>query len=104
MERRNRNYRPDVVISKPTRRLEERQVFGNLAVTPAKMLEMAEKGLPISTQNMSMTTKDGDPNPSWELTTDQIRGIDPATLWEQQKLIKMKARKGLKRDIELYGE
>lgn len=99
------NYRE--YISKPCcpQRAEgELEVFGNLAVTPAQMMKMAEKGIPISGQNLSMMPEEGSSNPTWDLPLDQIKGVDPAQLWEESQIIKEKARLAHIRDRHKYGD
>lgn len=91
------------VVCCPERREHEIPVYGNLTTTPAQMLEMAEKGIPISAQNIAMSAKDGETNPSWDLPLDQIRGVDPAAMWEHSQVIKEKARKAHINDVKKFG-
>lgn len=87
----------------PERKEQELPVYGNLAVTPAQMLDMAEKGIPISSQNIAMSVKDGEENPSWDLPLDQLRGVDPAAMWEHSQVIKERARKAHLNDVKRFG-
>lgn len=90
--------------STPTRREDELPVYGNLVVTPAQMQKMTEKGIPISAQNLSMTPQDGQPNPSWDLPLDQLRGIDPAQMWEESQIIKQRAKRAHDNDRKRFGD
>lgn len=83
------------------RRNDEVAVKGGLAMTPAQMLEMQEKGIPITTQNMQMS--DGEPNPSWNIPLERLRGVDPAELWQQSKTIKEKVKRAHWNDVRKYG-
>lgn len=87
----------------PQRHDDELPVVGNLVVTPAAMMKMQEKGLPISAQNMAMLPSDGEVNPSWTVPLDQVKGIDPAQLWEHSQIIKEKARMAHLNDVKRYG-
>lgn len=92
------------VTSCPKRREGELPVFGNLVVTPAQMQKMTEKGIPISSQNIAMTPQDGQPNPSWDLPLDQLRGIDPAQMWEESQIIKQRAKRAHDNDRKRFGD
>lgn len=75
-----------------------------LAYTPADMMAMAERGIPISTQNMDGQFNDGETNPSWSVPLDQVRGIDPAELWQARMSITGRVRKAHKNDRQKYGD
>lgn len=81
----------------------EQRVQHGLAVPPSKMMQMAEQGVTISTTNAN-NFFDGYDNPSFDLPLDAQRGIDVATLWENQRAIKNKMAKGVNSDIQTYGE
>lgn len=103
MKRRTNKYPASLATC--VRREDELPVYGDLVVTPNKMLEMAERGIPISGQNMAFDpAKDGQHNPSWNLPLDQLRGVDPATMWENSQIIKQKARKAHINDRAKYGD
>lgn len=74
----------------------------NMAVTPARAYQMAEQGIPVSTQNAS-NFSDGELNPSWQVPLDRCRGTDPAILWEQEQAIRKKALIAHQRDVDKYG-
>lgn len=83
---------------------DELPVYSNLVVTPSQMLKMAEKGIPISSQNTSFQPSDGEKNPSFDLPLDRLRGVDPAAMWEHSQVIKQKARSAHIRDRQRYGD
>lgn len=90
----------------PERTENDIPVYGNLTVTPAEMMKMAEKGIPISSQNKSiqMTPEDGEKTPSWTLPLDRIRGVDPAQMWEESQIIKERARMAHINDRKKFGD
>lgn len=99
---RNRNH--NRIFANPKRHEGEAVVQNDLAVTPTRMYEMMQQGIPISTQNLSDEMfYDGDTNPSFDLPLDMQRGIDVADCWEASMDIKSRAKKGLKRDKNVYG-
>lgn len=101
----NRFALPRKVSCSPKRKETELPVYGNLVVTPSKMLEMAERGIPISTNNIAFNpSTDGEKNPSWDLPLDRLRGIDPAEMWEQSQIIKQRAKKAHVNDRKKFGD
>lgn len=60
-----------------------------LAVTPAQMSQMADKGIAISAQNAA-NFYDGSENPSWDVLPEYERGIDVADLWQNQQTARKK--------------
>lgn len=99
---RGKQYTP--VVSHPQRKENELPVHGNLVVTPPQMQKMAEQGIPITSQNIAMTPQDGQPNPSWDLPLDQLRGIDPAQMWEESQIIKQRAKRAHDNDRKRFGD
>lgn len=75
------------------RKVTEPVTKGGLAYTPAQMMKMAEQGIPVSMGNAS-NFDDGVENPAWDVALDQLRGVDPATLWEHQQMVKERLRDG----------
>lgn len=57
----------------------------DLAITPAVMAEMVDRGLPVSSQSVSGMFNDGVENPSWDLPIDLRRGVDVAEVWNAQR-------------------
>lgn len=101
----NRWNQPKKVVCSPKRKEDELPVFGNMAVTPAQMMQMSEKGIPISTQNIGFDpSKDGENNPSWELPLDRLRGVDPATMWEESQIVKQRAKHAHDNDRKKFGD
>lgn len=80
----------------------ELRVRHGLSVPPSKMIQMAEQGVSISTTNATQFY-DGSDNPSFDLPLDVQRGIDVATLWEEQRSIKSKMANNLSTDIQNFG-
>lgn len=56
-----------------------------LAITPARMAEMVNQGIPVSTDNASGQFYDGVPMPSFDIPVDQKRGVDMAQIWQAQQ-------------------
>lgn len=104
MATKNRNKRYTKRISMAQRHDDEIPVYGNLVVTPSQMLKMAEKGIPISSQNTAFQPSDGEKNPSFDLPLDRIRGVDPAAMWEKSQIIKQKAKLAHIRDRQRFGD
>ena len=72
----------------------------NLAITPAVMAEMVDRGVPVSSQSLSGSFFDGVENPSWDIPIDLKRGVDVAEVWCAQK----SARKNITSHVELKTE
>lgn len=93
-------------FARPRRRQNERIVQNDLSYTPSQMMELMERGIPVSNQNVNPDMFfDGVPDnqSTFELPLDQLRGIDVADCWQAEKDIKKRAKKGLKNDISKYG-
>ena len=54
-----------------------------LAYSPAKMMELAERGIPVSSQSVG-TFFDGVVTPTWEVPLERARGVDIADVWQAQ--------------------
>lgn len=63
-----------------------------LAYTPADMYRLTENGLPVSSDNFTGQFYDGAHNIDWQPEIDRLRGIDPATIWQQEQTSKKKLR------------
>lgn len=90
-----------------TARYEEQDtiVQNDLAVTPSRMVQLMEQGIPIAAQNLRPENfYDGDTNPGFDIPLDMQRGIDVADCWNASRSIRAKARKGLKADVATYGK
>lgn len=57
----------------------------NLAITPARMAEMVDNGIPVSSNVLSGNYDDGVPSPAWDIPIDRKRGVDVAEVWNAQK-------------------
>lgn len=74
-------------------------VQNGLAITPSKMMVMAQHGVPITVSN-EQNFYDGDENPSWTLDPLKVRGTDPADLWQLQKSSRKKIRSSNRSNVE----
>lgn len=88
-----------VILSRCKRDATDINVQGNLCVTPSKMLEMASHGVPISVQN-EQNFYDGEPNPSWSIMPEKVRGVDANDLWLLQKTSRNKLRNAQRKQEE----
>lgn len=75
---------------------EDVPVQSGLALTPSQMMEMANHGVPISTQQLGNQYIDGKPNPSFDIPLDQQRGIDIGDIWQAAQTSKKKIRSAMK--------
>lgn len=60
-------------------------VIPNLAITPSKMAELVDSGIPVSSSVLGANYFDGESNPSWDLPADLRRGVDIASVWQAQR-------------------
>lgn len=88
----------------PKRKHDELIVKGGLAITPARALEMAKSGVPISSQNCEGFFPQGDAKPDWSIPMERMRGVDPADLWQESRNIKSKYLNAHRNDVNKYGE
>ena len=72
-----------------------------LAVTPAKMAQLAERGVAVSVPNSAVTLQDGVPNPVLDIT--QMRGVDISDAWNAEQDAKKKLVGAHIKDKEYYG-
>lgn len=87
------------------RRFDEQGVQENLAVSPAQMRDMNEKGIAISTQNLPESYFiDGNGENSFFIPITERRGVDSCMMWEEEQTIKKKMRKARNSDISKYGQ
>lgn len=100
---RNRYSRCEQHLESPKYSYTSKKVVNDLAVTPAQMYNMAKNNIPISAQNISFKPEEGEQNPSWDLPIDSVRGVDPATLWENNHILKQKAINAHRKDVKRYG-
>lgn len=88
----------------PKRKHDELIVKNGLAITPARALEMAKNGIPITSANVENFLPQGDTRPGWDIPMERQRGVDPADLWQESKNIKSKYLNAHRKDVEKYGE
>lgn len=93
-------------FAKPRRNDHEKIVQNDLAYTPSQMMELMERGIPVSNQTVNpemffdgVSVKES----TFELPLDRLRGVDVADCWQAEQSVKKKAKKGLKQDIAKYG-
>ena len=90
----------------PRRHADEPIVQSGLAYTPSQMMQLAEKGIPVSTNNQSdQNFFDGVPvgQGSFDLPLELQKGTDVADCWQASQSARKAAKKGLKADIITYG-
>lgn len=63
-----------------------------LAYSPAKMMELAERGIPVSGQSVGAFF-DGVAAPTWEVPLERARGVDIADVWQAQAEARNKLHK-----------
>lgn len=81
----------------PKRHDYEAEVQSNLSITPSKMLEMAEKGIPVSSQLSGLSFEEGVSKLDFEPPLEHRRGVDMADLWEAREDLKVKVQKAKQR-------
>lgn len=64
----------------------------NLAVTPSAMLDLANHGVPIASQQNPSNFDDGSLTPQ-PVLPENMRGVDAAQLWELQEITRTKLSK-----------
>ena len=75
-----------------------------LAITPSRMVEMVNQGIPVSTDNASGQYYDGIPMPSFDIPIDQRRGVDIAQIWQAQQSARSKISHNLSNLTSLNHE
>lgn len=71
-----------------------------LAYSPADMAKLTERGMPVNSLNNSQVHFDGEDNPSWFIGSERERFVDVADLWEQDQLIRDKARRAKRASVK----
>lgn len=71
----------------------EQDVQNGLAMTPSQMFDMAQRGLPITTQNLGVTYDEGYSNLDFTPPAEFRRGVDLGDLYEMRMDAKSKLRK-----------
>lgn len=75
-------------------------VQNGLALTPSQMMDMQDKGIPITTQNLGVTYDDGYSSLDFNVPLEYQRGIDMADLWEARENSKKKMRKAFSASVD----
>lgn len=57
-------------------------VVQGLSVTPSQMISLAERGVPVSVPNSSLSLSEGVQDPV--LPIERLRGVDAAEVWEAE--------------------
>lgn len=70
----------------------ETEVINGQAMTPSQMFDMAQKGLPITTQNLGVTYDEGYSNLDFNPPLEYRRGVDIGDLYEARMDAKVKLR------------
>ena len=68
----------------------------NLAVTPSAMLDLANHGVPIASQQNPSNFDDGSLTPQ-PVLPENLRGVDAAQLWEMQESSRSKLHKSIQK-------
>ena len=80
---------PVTVTGKAYKFNENLKVVGGLAVTPAQMLDLTQRGIAISASN-NMQYVEGSEDPSFDLPIDARRGVDVNDVWDAQSTARRK--------------
>lgn len=70
---------------KVTCRIGDSSVVEGLAYTPSQLKDMAFKGIPISSGNVSQLPDQGVLNPTWDVPLECKRGTDVSDLWSAER-------------------
>ena len=70
----------------------EDPVQNGLAITPAQMLDLTNRGIPVSPSNLGLEYDDGYSELEFDVPSEHVRGIDMADLWEQREDMRDKMR------------
>ncbi|QXN75257.1 hypothetical protein [Microvirus mar52] len=65
--------------------VENCKVKAGLAYSPAMVMEATEQGIAVSGANIDAMFFDGTDNPSFDLATDQRRGVDANDVWNASR-------------------
>lgn len=96
----NKFKRYDNRVAVCERHDDEIPVQDGLAYTPSKMMQLAQEGIPISTQTAAgVTFDDGYRTLDFEPLLENRRGIELTDLWEARQDIKVKMKEKMKNPI-----
>lgn len=71
--------------SHPKTRVDEEHVQPGLAVTPAQMYDMMQRGIPVAQANLGLTYDEGVPELEFAPSLEYARYPDMNTMWEYQQ-------------------
>lgn len=91
-----RKYKRDVHVIDCTTGDNEIKTRQGLAYTPADMDKLLKQGMPVNSANVVDMFNDGSENPTFHITSDKVRDVDVAELWEEHEVLKEKARSAAK--------
>lgn len=80
-----------VILTSCKRKSGEAIVQNGLAITPARVLQMAEQGVAASAQ-MNAQMIEGHTGTDWNVPLEERRGIDIATMWQESLTARKKIR------------
>lgn len=70
----------------------EKPVQNGLSLTPSDIARMTAKGIPITTANLETMYLDGDTGTHFDISLDQLRGIDAADLFQAAESAKKRIK------------
>lgn len=73
-----------------------------LAVTPADMHRMVDRGIPVTPANDALFF-DGTPNVTFDLPIEDARGVDVNDIWNAQQDSRRKIKNANSIDVQTYG-
>lgn len=76
---------------------DEDKVIDGLAMTPSQMMELAQRGISVSTQSLGAQFYDDSPASSFDVPTIYQRGVDMADAFETSLTTKEKIKKGVRK-------
>lgn len=90
-------------FSRPHTRDYETPVQSGLAVTPAQMLDLTARGIPISPANLGLQYDSGYSDLDFNTPLEYTRGVDIGQLWEERENAKQRIKLGLKKHAEMLA-
>lgn len=84
-------------LSNCKRKYYETPVQNGLTVTPAQMAELSAQGIPIGTQQLQGIYEDKVDGRSYDVSPENLRGVDMNDLWNMRQDTKNKLRNLKKR-------
>lgn len=94
------NNKPKLKFFRNKNSEEDVKTVQGLAMTPAQMMSLAEKGIPISNQALNAEYYDGDSNIDWNVPLDRQRSVDVNEMWNKKEDVKKAMKKMTKEEIK----